>query len=363
MLQNWLKPLAATAIKSTNDLPDTALGNNLLLHGSNFPSLKDVRVALVGAGEKEANAVREYFYRTVYPFPKGAIADLGNLRRAEPSVLIPVLLELLNSNILPVLLAQNKELARAQFLAYQEMKMLVNLAVIDESFSLNGSNAIYTSFLQPRHPMLFHFGLVGFQTHQTALADIDFLEKNSFDVLRLGKSRMAMEETEPVLRDADLLAFHLNALKQSEAPGVENPTPSGYFLEEACQLCRYAGMSDKLSAFGIYGFQHNFDRQGQTAQAISQMLWYFLEGFFSRKNDYPASKDGLTEYIVDFRQMSHQLTFWKSTRTGRWWMQVPATPKKKHQRHYLIPCSFQDYQAACQDELPDRLIQALSRLG
>lgn len=369
MLQNWLKPLAAAVLKSADPLPDQTVGKNILRHGEHFPDLKGVRLAFIGIGEKEANAVRDVLYRMTYPFPKGAVADLGNLRRAEPSVLMPVIFELLSGKILPVLLAQPDELARAQFLAYQDTKSLVNLAVVDERCRLGvqkqlpATETVYTPLFQPRHPLLFHFALVGYQTHQTTPALIEFLEKNGSDALRLGKSRVAIEETEPVLRDADLLAFHLGALKQCEAPGVLNASPSGYFLEEACQLCRYAGMSDKLSSFGIYGYHQELDRDNQTAQAISQMVWYFMEGFFNRKNDFPASKDGLTEYIVDFRQLNYQLTFWKSTRSGRWWMQTPAATKKKHQRHYLIPCSYQDYQAACREELPDRLVQALRRFS
>lgn len=367
MLQNWLKPLAPEFIASAGQLPEQATGRNLLVNGEQFPSLKGVRIALIGAGEKEANTVREMFYRTAYAFPKGAVADLGNLRRAEPSVLMPVLYELISGKVLPVLLAQRDELARAQFLAYQDAKSLVNLTVVDERLRLAGpahppeAESVYTALLQPRHPLLFHFGLVGFQSHQTTPGALDFLDKNHFDAVRLGKSRAAIEETEPVLRDADLLAFHLGALKQSEAPGVLAASPSGYFVEEACQLCRYAGMSDKLTSFGIYGYHRDRDKHDQTAQAVSQMIWYFIEGFFHRKNDFPASKDGLTEYIVDFREMNYQLTFWRSTRSGRWWMQTPITTRKKHQRHYLIPCSYQDYQAACREELPDRLMQALHR--
>ncbi|MBK6932229.1 MAG: hypothetical protein IPH12_15745 [Saprospirales bacterium] len=369
MLQNWLKPLPAALRQPIAQLPEAAFGKNILVHGDRFPDLKGVRIALLGAGEQEANAVREALYRTMSPFPPGAIADLGNLRREEPSVLMPVVFELLSGKVLPVILAHSDELARAQFLAYQEAKSLVNLAVIDEGFRLAdpqnaaAGQAVYTPLLQPRHPLLFHFGLVGFQSHQVPPPLIDFLQKNNFDALRLGKSRSSIEETEPILRDADLLTFHLSALKQCEAPGVANPSPSGYFLEEACQLCRYAGMSDKLSSFGLYGYHRGHDRERLTTQAISQMLWYFLEGFFNRKNDFPASKDGLTEYIVDFRQLQYQLTFWKSTRSGRWWMQTPVATKKKHQRHYLIPCSFQDYQAACREELPDRLLQAMRRFG
>ncbi|MFN0014336.1 MAG: arginase family protein [Saprospiraceae bacterium] len=365
MLQNWLKPLPSALRKTADALEAYSFGKTVRFFGADSPDLKGVRVALLGAGEKEANAVRDALYRTVFPFPKGTVVDLGNLRRAEPSVLMPVLYELLSGNVVPVVIGGRDSLAITQFHAYQEAKSLANLVVIDESLHLTGPNerAVYAPILQPRHPLLFHFGLVGFQSHQTPPGTTEFLNANNFDSVRLGKSRSAVEETEPVLRDADMLTVHLRALKQTDAPGVAEPSPSGYFVEEACQLCRYAGMSDKLTSFGIYGHLLERDAGQQTAQAISQMIWYFLDGFFSRKGDYPASKDGLTEYIVDYRQLHFQLTFWKSTRSGRWWMQTPVASKRKFQRHYLVPCSFQDYQAACRDELPDRLLQALRRFG
>lgn len=361
MLQNWLKPLPASFFKNAVDgLPAWAFGKNCLLHRTEIPDLKKVRAAIIGVGDKEANLIREQLYRCTFPFPKNAVIDLGNLRKADAALLIPVLYELLSGKVLPIVLAGKEELARAQFLAYQEAKALVNMAVVDERFYLDG---VYAPLFKPRHPQLFHFGLIGFQVHQTPAEGIDFLTKNHFDLVRLGKSRSNMEETEPLLRDADLLSFHLSALKQSESPGVAEPSPSGYFAEEACQLCRYAGMSDKLSSFGLYGFHPESDRDNLTAQTAAQMLWYFLEGLFSRKGDYPASTHGLTEYVVDFRKLNYQLTFWKSAKSGRWWMQVPVATKRKHERHRLIPCSFQDYQLACREELPERLMKALERFG
>jgi len=363
MLQNWLKPLSASFLKNAERLPSTCFGKNILVLKDQMLDLKKVKAVLLGVGEKEANAVRECLYRSAYPFPKGAVADLGNLRKSEASLLIPVVNELLAGKVLPIILAGKDEFARAQFLAYQDAKALVNLAVVDERFRFGGKEEVYTPLLSPVHPLLFNFGLVGFQAHQTPPDAIGFLTKNNFDAVRLGKSRAAMEETEPVLRDADLLAFHLGALKQSEAPGVTAASPSGYFTEEACQLCRYAGMSDKLTSFGIFGYAPERDRDAQTAQAAAQMIWYFLEGVFNRKNDYPVSKAGLTEYIVAFRQLHYQLTFWKSAKSGRWWMQVPVPTKKKHERHRLVPCSYQDYQSACREELPERLVQALQRFA
>jgi len=362
MLQNWLKPIPAALAKTADTLSDAACGKNIVLHRDVFPDLKKVRVALLGIGDKEANDVREHFYRNAFPFPPGAVADLGNLRKADPSQLLPVIYELMSGKILPIILAGKAEFARAQFLAYQDTKALLNLAVVDEHFGLSTSDP-YSTLLQPRHPLLFHFALLGYQAHQTTPEALRFLAQNNFDLVRLGKLRAALEETEPVLRDADLLALHLGALRQSDAPGVAGASPSGLFVEEACQLCRYAGLSDKLTSFGIYGYHRDSDRDGQTAQVVSQMLWYFMEAFFNRKGDYPVSKDGLTEYIVDFRQLNYQLTFWKSAKSGRWWMQVPVAIRKKHERHRLIPCSYQDYQSACREELPERLMQAISRFG
>jgi formiminoglutamase len=361
MLQNWLKPIPPALAKSAAEsISDESFGRNLVLHHDGMPDLKKVRVAIIGIGDAGSNDIRAYLYKMVFPFPKGTVADLGNLRKAEASLLIPVMYELLSGKILPVLICGQDQLATAQFLAYQDTKALVNLVTVDERFSADASS-VYLPILQPRHPLLFHFGLVGYQAHQTTSESLKLLTKNNFDSVRLGKSRAAIEETEPILRDADLLTFHLRALKQNEAPGVQDATPSGYFMEEACQLCRYAGFSDKLTSFGVYGYHRESDRSGQTAQVAAQMIWYFMDGFFNRKGDYPVSKDGLTEYVVDFRRLNYQITFWKSVKSGRWWMQVPVATRKKLERHRLVPCSFQDYQAACREELPERLMQALER--
>jgi len=143
--------------------------------------------------------------------------------------------------------------------------------------------------------------------------------------------------------------------------GVEKPTPNGFSGEEMCQICRYAGMSDKLRTMGIIGYRPEVDTHRLSAQLQAQMIWYFLEGVHHRKNDFPVTTEGMVEYIVPLKQLDYQLTFWKSKRSGRWWLQVPVKTKKQYQRHRLIPCSYEDYQLAGQDQLPDRLLEAFRR--
>ena len=67
--------------------------------------------------------------------------------------------------------------------------------------------------------------------------------------------------------------------------------------------------------------------------------------------------------LLILKKTDYSLTFWKSEKTGRWWMQVPIKTKKKLDRHKLIPCSYLDYQMACREELAERLLNAFRRFS
>ena len=172
-----------------------------------------------------------------------------------------------------------------------------------------------------------------------------------------------MEELEPMVRDGDLLTFNISSISGTVAPEQPDPSPSGFSLDESCMICRYAGMSDKLKAFNIVGMNTKVSPHGLTAQSIAQLVWYFLDGVNHRKKDFPVSMDGLMEYIVDLKDHDYQLTFWKSTKSGRWWMQIPFKRGKSIERHRLVSCSYGDYKEASNGDLPDRLLHALRKYG
>jgi len=366
MLENWLKPIPADLLNAA-DFADFHFGKRLQLHRDALPELKTTQLAIIGIGDAEANAVREVLYRMVFPFEGLVVADLGNVRKDDPAFFIPLIRELLNGQIFPILIGRQPAQAIAQYKAFQEVQRLVSLVVVDERIPLEETASDAANFLteivHAKRSALFHLALLGVQTHFVPPAILDFVEQSSFECIRLGKIKADLTEVEPVIRDGDMLCFNLAALKQAEAPGQQNPTPSGFSTEEACQICYYAGMSDKLKSFGVYGFQQEADRNGQTAQVLAQMLWYLINGFYNRKNDYPVSTEGLMEYMVDFKDHHTPITFWKSSKSGRWWVQAPVKTNKKYQRHRLIPCSYSDYRMACQEELPDRLVEAFKRFS
>jgi formiminoglutamase len=383
MLQNWLQPVQPEKFLTTGTgtmLPHGTMMHQMRLYSAaaphDFPDLKDVKCVLIGMDAASADTVRGQLYPMMFPFKHFNCADLGNVRNSDPSFWIPLITELLQSGICPICIGSDENTLWGLFQAYQQHKLLINLTILDETMRFipkTGSEStmnapiispIWQRILEERPSHLFHCNVIGYQSHCTPPSALRFFDQKVYEHVRLGKLKANLEEAEPFIRDADLMCCHLAALKKIEAPAQLSPNPSGLWLEEACQLARYAGMSDKLTAFGIYGF-HIQDPlpTDVTAQSVAQLIWYFMEGFYNRKQDYPIGMRNLTQYIVDVKEFDFQITFWKSHKSGRWWVQIPVKTRKKQERHRLIPCSYNDYLSACRDELPERLFNAYRRFA
>ena len=366
MLQNWLRPISKAQFNDFNTYLDYQFAKCINIYTDKMPSLRGIKIALIGIDEESANSVRKSLYKTSFHFKKLKIADLGNIRKTDVSFLIPVIKELLESQIVPIIIGESDQSTLAQFRAYKTKKQLINMVAVNETINYfpNEKNESYLQqILDSKKSQLFNLGLVAYQTHFTSPASLQYIEEQSFDHARLGMIRSNIDQIEPIIRDADLISFNINVLKQAEAPGQQNPSPSGLLSEEACQLSWYAGMSDKLSSIGFYGYLSSLDKQMQTAQVMAQLIWYFIDGFYNRKNDFPVSTNSLVEYVIESKRHNVQLIFWKSKKSGRWWVQIPVKTKKKHQRHSLLPCSYEEYLNAGNENIPDRFLTAFNRFS
>jgi len=365
MLQNWITPLVTDSL-GIDQLHKDRFGRHVSFFQTDQDSLSEARLAIIGLDTDAANAVRQKLYSFSWPFEKLKITDLGNTRRSDPAFLVPLLRELLDSKIFPLLIGQTDQALQAMYQAFLQLKPHISLALIDEEIPLSARkrkdpNLYLNEIIHGKHQDLFHLSLIGSQLHLCDPTALRLLDRRHYEYIRLGSARADLSELEPSLRDADLAAFNLGCIRASEAPEVEHPSPSGFFTEEACRICRYAGMSDKLRAFGLFGLPSSAHSDDMSVQTAAQLLWYFIDGFYHRKNDFPVTNTGLTEYIVSFKHRDTNLTFWKSNRSGRWWIQAPVDTDEDVQRHRLIPCSYSDYQAALREELPDRLVNAFQR--
>jgi arginase family enzyme len=388
-ISSYFKPVQDILLPHVAAQTGKRLGEVFTVHGSEsgFPDLAEIEIALLGVDEDRnavdnqgcamaSQSVREYLYRLLPGNYKTRVADLGDIMRGDTVedtyyALTAVVETLLELNIVPVIIGGSQDLTFAIYRAYQNRKHIINIAAVDNMFDLGESEALlnsrsYLSHIILHKPnFLFNYTNIGYQTYFVEQGAIDLMRNLFFDIYRLGVLHTDISQVEPLVRNADLFTFDMSAIRQSDAPGNANATPNGFYGEEACQMVRYAGMSDKVTSAGFFEMNPSLDRNGQTAHLLAQMIWYFLDGFYHRQDDHPSTgADNYIRYNVQVSDFDDGIVFYKSKPTERWWMEIKCTDnvREKYRRHYIVPCSAADYQTALTDEIPDRWWQAYQKL-
>lgn len=356
----------------------------------NFPELKPLDIALIGVpdgrgaiGNEACGAAPDLIKEKLYSYFTGDfelnVADLGNILPGHSPAdtyfaVSRVCTDLILNKVIPVLIGGGKDITYGNYLAYKRLEQIINIVSVDsivevvdleqQQDEFNSSSYLSKIILEQPN-FLFNYSNLGYQTYLVGQETADLMQKLFFDVYRLGMVRSCIEETEPVIRNADLFTVDISSVKKSEAPGNNFNTPNGLLADEICQMMRYAGLSDKLSSVGIYGINPGSDINGQTVELGAQMIWSFIDGFYNRKFDYPvADKNEYLKYHVTLQESQQEIIFYKSKKSDRWWMDVPygITTKSKLERHHMVPCSYKDYQEALKEEVPERWWQTYQKL-
>ncbi len=382
-LSVFFSPISIAGFAPEHGFLSSQLGNVIQAYETDFPFWeegKQPQLAIVGVEEDRASlnnngtdkapdAVRKHLYALYQGDYRMNIVDLGNIKAGNTIqdtyiALKSVVEELVKENILPIIIGGGQDLTYAQYLGYQNLERKIELAIIDARFDLDQENAenvslnsgSYVNHIILHQPdYLFNLNAIAYQTYLVSKESINMYDKLFFNATRLGMIAGKMDQSEPLIRAADLISFDIGAIRASEAPGNANAMPNGLYGDEACQLARYAGMSDKCSSIGFYEFNPTFDPMEQTAMLVSQMIWCFIDGYYNRKQDMPLyPKSSYIIYRTTLDNEEHELVFVKSKKSDRWWIQVPYFGSKSvNERYYLVPCRYEDYQLAVSGEMPD----------
>jgi arginase family enzyme len=359
--------------------------HNIVIHTENSP-LKDLskfKIALLGVPEGRnspntgsvngPDAIRGQLYKLAKIPGKPKIVDLGNMKQGTAfndtqAGLSYILTQLLQENLFPVIIGGSSALIPAIDTAISLQKIRYTLTAVDpridysndrrEPDSFNYLNTIISS-----HKSYFdHYINIGYQTYLNDQQVINRFLKRRSELVRIGDVRQAIYLTEPLFRDSNVVIFDISAVRQSDAPGTFSPSPNGFYGEEICLLSRYAGISDKLSIFGLFDVNPEFDIRFQTSGLAAQILWFFLEGFSQKQYETPVltiSNSGrFIKYHVRVSDLDDDLIFVKSNLTDRWWMELTSG---KDQNTY-VACSHEDYLKANRNEVPDRWVKTVERL-
>ncbi|SFW37396.1 Arginase family enzyme [Sinomicrobium oceani] len=378
----FLSPVSTVVLAHSQLLSRQTIGKYISIHTEKdgLPELDDVQLAIIGVNETrnasvqamdrpDLNEIRIQLYQLYTGNWGSNIVDLGNIEpgeRVEDTYFaVKTVVEYLVKNrIIPIVIGGSQDITYAVYRAFDQLEQMVNLVAVDHRFDfgssdeLISSNSYISKIIVEQPNNLFNFCNLGYQTYFNAQEEIDLMEKLFFDAYRLGEVTGDITLVEPVFRDADVVSIDITAVRASDLGYPSDTYPNGFDGREICAIARYAGISDKVSVFGI--FENRNTRMN--AQLVAQVLWYFMEGYNFRKKDYPyIGTRSYEKYIVPMEEQ--ELCFYKSDISGRWWIEVPILGEmnNKLKRHTLLPCTHKDYLDACNEVIPERWWKAYKK--
>ncbi len=341
--------------------------------------IEEAKLVLVGCPEYrragishhnyEPDLIRKKLFRLYPQYFEGKIQDLGNilpgatiqdtdyaikqvLSEAKSWGKPVVFLGGSSDLILPILEVQEKF---EQYYTALSVDYRIDFDPVAEE--TDHKNYLYP-FFTSSPKFIFQYLHLGLQSYLQNQEILKFFSSVNYDATRLGKLRGDIKVTEPVFRQADLAFLDFSALKYAEAGATLDKNPNGFYAEEFCQMARYAGFSEYLNFFGLFGF--DFDplsaNSDVTAGLAAEVLWCFMEGLSHRRVELPLGQDKrYKRYTVFMEDFNREIVFYKSVLSGRWWIEAPEVEVGNSMRNRLnfIPCGEEDYQTAASDKIPE----------
>ena len=381
-IQPYFVPLNSELYADKNRWETTQIGRGIEAYTEGcFPDIKFTEIVVFSVPEYEGskNSATEYDCKirsSFYSFHHDSlprIADLGTMqlmptRKESFEIIQKVCEELLHNGIIPFIIGGGHDASYAVYKAYASLDKFITLTVVDSQFDIGLEDDKLASFSylgkiishKPSH--LFHYTNLGFQTYFVSSIAIDMLEAMNFETIRLGELKANFNEAEPIMRNTDFLSFDISAIKSTYAGANIYASPNGLSGEHACKIMRYAGVSDKISAVGLFEYNQDLDTNSQTACLIAEMLWYFIDGYKIRKHELNPNMKDCAKYTVAFEDGKNEIVFYKSQISGRWWMGIPFKKEGVGDlQNYYVACSYRDYEIANKGEIPQRWLKTLNK--
>lgn len=363
--------IESTRLKWSQTLGAAIEKNTLALNEQNKTSME---VAIVGLPFENfgnevvpsdvADLVREELYQ-LSGLRKINIVDLGNLKPAQSQkgnflALRDVIDYLTELQIAAVVIGGSEDFSfgisqafrNNKFFSFSAVDACLDIKKTVESYQPDN----YLSRIFSTQPDVFQFNLIGYQRHY--VADESFAKLKGVGChLSLGKLREDLSLTEPLFRNSDFVSIDFGSLKYSESHGKKK-LPNGLGGEEICQLARFAGMSTRVKALGLFEVNASEDPAGINVAMAAQAAWYFVEGITLRNHLDPAKQEGFTINKVEVWQVETPLVFYQNNENGQWWMQLKAADQSVH----YLACSEQDYLDATYNEIPEIWLKYVQKI-
>ncbi len=379
MAFDFLVPVEDKVLAHCELLTPQALGKNIYMHTQKkgLPVLANASVAIVGVKESrnayekkieklDVSAIRMQLHKLMMGNWSTNIIDMGDIEEGETVedtyfVVKEIIAGLLEENIIPIIIGATQDITYPVYRAFDGLYDMINIVSVDSRFDfgiedeLISSHSYMSKIITEKPNNLFNFSNIGYQSYFNAQEELDLMDRLFFDAYRLGEVSKDIKLAEPVLRNAHMVSLDARAIRSAEIGYSNSFSPNGFDGKEICAIARYAGLSERVRAFGIYEMENS----NQSCQLMAQIIWYFIEGLNFSVVELPTAENkDYTRYTVPTE--SEQLVFFKSHLSERWWVEVPSvlTSHTKLHKATLLPCTEKDYLDACDQNIPDRWYKA-----
>lgn len=320
------------------------------------------RNGVISGSGKAPDEIRKHLYNLNRIGPRFKVMDLGNLKTGRTVndsyfALRDICEHILENHQNMIVLGGSQDLTYGMTKAFD--RRLFNMVTVDPKLDFrkgvkNTNSENYLNLIFEKQKNLYAYTALAYQNYFIDATDVDQFNNYHWDVKRLGQIRYDLTTVEPILRDAHVFSFDMNAIRYMDAPGQSMCSPNGLYSEEACQLARYAGTSDEMKFAGFFNLIPEKDPSSNSTNLMAQVVWHYMDGFFNRKPEDPSEdSEDFNQFMVDMSDISMTLVFFQSRITGRWWMEISDFENRKGEM-YIIPCDEDDYTKASQGDIPDR---------
>ena len=201
---------------------------------------------------------------------------------------------LLSTGTLPVIAGGGHETAFGHFLGYSYSGRPVHILNIDAHTDVRPlkegrphSGSPFRQAIEDNAGCCKSYTVMGLQPSAVAPEHLDFVqgkgkavmgEELNIQVLQdyFGK-RSGSTRAEPVMVTMDM-----DAVDQSQAPGVSAPNPAGISSRLWLDIAFYCGKQKNVTSFDISEVNPLHDRDDQTIRLAALTIWYFLLGLALR---------------------------------------------------------------------------------
>ncbi len=269
-----------------------------------FPSDEGVRINGGRPGAAEApQLIREHLYRMApdaraperFRHMLERTADLGDVEvtgdvERDQERLGRILKPYLAREAVPIILGGGHETAFGHFLGYVYSGKSVEIMnwdahpdvrILDEGRGHSGSP--FRQSVLHESGSCTRYSVLGLSSHQTSYAHLEFVTSTGGDVVWGDElSEQRIREACTSARRPLMVSFDLDAVDQSQAPGVSAPATAGMSSALWLMAAYESGRCSMASSFDLVELNPRFDIDGRTARLAALTVWSILRGLSER---------------------------------------------------------------------------------